>query len=285
VGWRDYLELALGKSNAFLDIGICIRDTPDRERFFQSRLQAGRYCEQLVDDVLDVAADTQEGVLGFLPLRLIEQGQVAEGLLPYLQPSPPLIPGLMAVLPTYLDRTGLLCTHHRGYFVYHNPYIQAERDEFGRVPVEPQTYETLLREILVNTPTELVCSLTELAERRARQYHEFCHWWRGRAFKRCLTVLFESRVPLAVTVSFLQFIRSQRKALRVPAPGDALTGNKTHYGLALIGTAGVVTWFRFKTAQSDFERWVTNLRALTRLDPTEADSASSLLSGETPTLD
>ncbi len=238
LSWNDYMEIACLKSNMIFDLINCVRDILDHDRFLQTRFNAARYCEQLIDDLLDYDEDTRRGVLGWLHVRVIEQGRLAEKMLPYLEQYGANSERLTTILKSMLLESRMLQTHYAGILCFYNPFIQAKRHEYGDILVTVDTNEAVLREIFVNAPSDMTLSLEKLLRRRVDSYKAFCHHWSNGEYGRCARIVDESSIAHTATRGFIKFLRQTKDQALTShyKHGNALIGKFYYYGsISLFG--------------------------------------------------
>jgi hypothetical protein len=207
--YERYIELAYLKSNVLLDMPNYVSDQLDEQRYFATRYNSSRCCEQLYDDLQDFEEDTRDGVLNILHIQIVEQGRLAEKFLAMLEKQPQ----SLSVVQELLSNTIILRSTFDQTFMYSNPYIQAERDEQGNPRMISENAEAILREMWVNAPEELSWTVEALARHRLALYESFKTAWQAQNYPAVLDVVYRSNFPLALLRVLYHFMNQNKRVI------------------------------------------------------------------------
>jgi hypothetical protein len=208
IRYERYVELACLKSNVLLDMPNYVSDQMDEPRYFATRYNSSRCCEQLYDDLQDFEEDTRDGTLNVLHMHIMEQGRLAEKFLALTGKKP-----LPSAALELLNDTVILQAYHDRTFIYSNPYIQSARDERGNPRLTPENVEMILREIWVNSPEEAHWTVESLARHRLSLYQSFKTAWQTQDYPAVLDIVYCSNFPSALLQSLYRFMNQNKRVI------------------------------------------------------------------------
>ncbi|HNN14432.1 MAG TPA: hypothetical protein PKL78_12790 [Anaerolineales bacterium] len=233
-----FIELTYLKGNLISDIHGYVLNQFNENRFFDTYYNASRFCYQFIDDLLDYKEDTRDGILGLLHMHLIEQGRLAEKFLRLSKHSPITVDLVQEIL---VDTTILQVNYDQTY-IHQTPYIQARRDREGRLIMESQNLDAILREIWVNTKQDLTLPIHSLASRRFELYASFKDAWENKDLDTLIRVIHISNIPSVILLGFGKFWeRNKQVVIESHRKHNVLTTGYFFYYLVQLG----VTFFRF----------------------------------------
>jgi hypothetical protein len=207
IRWTRYAEIALGKSNTYLDINAAFRLVPHRALFQQWRYDAAPYCEQIyLDDLVDIDEDARDGVLNGLHIFLLEQGRLAKALSVLCARG--VAPEEFArEARTLVDESGIAAEFVDGVYIHSNPLS----------PADP------VRAALCNYPHELRWSLPKLVARRLAEGQALSRAFAREDAKVVTAVLLRSGVARRFVRAFAAYGKANWALWRNAGPGYTTT--------------------------------------------------------------
>lgn len=210
IDFKKYIRIACWKSNAFLDIGGCIRSGLVRKRLLEARFSKARFCEQLLDDIIDYDDDSNKGILNFINLRFIEQGRLAQKIIGLLGSFKMTDQGFIEQVAGMIEDSYLLRTVYDQIYIFQNPFLNAKRDSDFNIKYNNRTIEKILREIFVNSADEIELDIERLLKIRARLYEKFVIYWKEGSYEKCSKIVVISSNPLIFIHSLMIFVKATR---------------------------------------------------------------------------
>lgn len=229
IRYDRFIELAYFKSTILIDLYNYVSDQVNEKRFFATRHNSSRACDQILDDLKDYEEDTHDQVLNILHMHILEQGRLAEKFL--LMPNRQII--TIALVHELIDNTKILRITYDDAFIYHNPFVQAARDPAGNLLMEMGEAETILREIWVNSQQESDWPIEKLARHRASLASKFKTAWQARNDTAILKIIHQSNFPMALLKSYSQ-LEYQKKRVIIQSyaqNGAQRTGYVSYYSV------------------------------------------------------
>jgi hypothetical protein len=209
IRYDRFIELSYLKSTILMDLINYVSDLVNEQRFFATRHNASRACDQIFDDLRDFDEDTADRILGILHVHILEQGRLAEKFLSL----PDRQTLTISTVRELLVDTKILRTTYDDTFIYHNPYVQAARDPCGDLCMGPDEAETILRELWVNSPGELNWPIERLALQRSSLSTSFKDAWRAKNLSAALDIIHRSNFPIALLDSLSHFVYGNKKVI------------------------------------------------------------------------
>jgi hypothetical protein len=208
IDFKKYIRIACWKSNAFLDIGGCIRSGLVRSRLLEARFSKARFCEQLLDDIFDYDDDANEGILNFINLRLIEQGRLAQKIIGLFKTFAMTDQEFMDQAAEMIEDSCLLKTAFEEIYIFQNPLLNVERDV--DISDNNRTFRKILMEIFVNSPEEIELDIETLLMIRIHQYEKFVMYWTAGNYEKCSEIVVISSNPSIMIHSLIVFVKATR---------------------------------------------------------------------------
>lgn len=243
IQFNRFIELVFLKSTILIDLYNYVSDQVNEARFFATRHNRSRACDQVFDDLKDLEEDTRDQVLSILHMFILEQGRLAEKFL--------LIPNreniTIELIRDLLGDTKIIRTTYKEPFIYQNPFIQATREPDGRICAESDNAEDILREIWVNSPRELDWPIETLAKQRALLATNFKAAWQAKDEKAILNIIHRSNFPTALMKSFSDFTyQNKRVIITSYRQNGALRAGYIGYFNVILGLNALKVLFWFK---------------------------------------
>lgn len=231
-----YLDLAVSKSNSYMDLVYSYRFLTRRYAFYNNYMNEARYCEQIyLDDLFDLAEDTKVGTLNYFHIFLIEQGRLSDMLQRRYNSYVPDKPQKYEYDHSSLEMSPLNHERYRGVFIHRNSYVPLNCG-CARLGFRCQDCtETLLRKTLINAKSERFMPLAELVQRRALQARTFKEKWIRGDRGATRRILLEAHVVERCLAGFREFLRENQQI-----NGELERG--AHMIAGLIGVLHVKAW-------------------------------------------
>lgn len=211
INWKSFIEMDYHKSNLLLDCINCLREIINQKRLIAMRFNRVRHCEQFLDDVQDYFADNREGVLGFLHMELISQGQLAEQLLLNLESFGAMNKDFVAIFIEVLHRYGYSPRYDGTLICFNDELMKfCEDDSFV---INENNCEKFIRALMMETEHSRKMDLIRLLESRKNRYEKFVAYWKVGNYRECQKILFQSQIPRIMVRSFIRFIGQEKDNL------------------------------------------------------------------------
>lgn len=207
LSYERFIEISCLKSTILFDIYNYVSDQVNEKRFFDTRHNSSRACEQFFDDLQDYEEDTVDQTLSILHMHILEQSKLAEKYLSISKGKNI----TTDIIKELISETKILNITYNGMFIYHNPFIRATRDPSGNLCVRPEDSETILREIWVNSPSEVSWPIDRLARHRLWLGSCLKDAWQSKKYSAVLDIIYKSNFPIALLKSFSYFVHNNKK--------------------------------------------------------------------------
>jgi hypothetical protein len=209
ISYGRFVEISYLKSTLLLDLYHYVSDQVNEKRFFATRHNESRACDQILDDLQDCEEDTADQILSILHIHILEQSRMAEKFLSI--PNRRKI--TIATVEELISETEILRTTYDETFIYRNPYIRAERDSGGNLVIKTENAEIILREMWVNSASEVDWPIEELAKHRLWLGERLKDAWQSKDTRSVLDIIHISNFPIALTKSLSYFTSHKRKVI------------------------------------------------------------------------
>lgn len=189
IRWLQYLDIAVGKSTAYLDIGASLRAYLTPELYTTWRLSPGRFCEQIyLDDLMDLDSDARDGIFGAPHVFLAEQARIAERVLAVRDGDD--FQSFKAIAET-VDKAGLMREHFRDVLIF-APKSRAGSGHAAHASADDA--KLFIRTALCNSRAERTMPLNAIAARRRAEGKALIAAVGVRDAKRTRQILFRSGI-------------------------------------------------------------------------------------------
>ena len=189
-----YIDLAIGKSNAYMNLVYSYRYLPIEAAFREKFISSFQFLQQIyLDDVVDLKDDVVHGILNYFPIFLLEQGRVAGVIGEKLGNTHHAL----------IEKSPIASERYHGIFIQQSPYFT-----FHTCCSDP---ETKLRCLLANRKSEVSTPLSELVVRRRSQARAFEKSWLSGRRDTAYRILHESSVVERNMRGFQQFLRQNAR--------------------------------------------------------------------------
>lgn len=203
IGLEKYIQIACWKSNVYLDIGGCVRNLLTKNLFYETRFNDARFCEQIIDDIVDFDKDFNDGNLNIFNLHMTEQGRTAIILLDLMKSNDLMNKNVTMRANDILLISPLLKTKFEHTFIFQNPIIQTSN-------IKQNTFDNkdndLIFAAFINSKKELNVGLEMLLAERAKTWEKFICLWRNKRYMECSELTQKSSIPLSYIESLIKFV-------------------------------------------------------------------------------
>ena len=211
ITWKIFINIGYNKSNCFIDGLDCLRNIVDQKRFFRTRFNPARFCEQFLDDVQDYFSDVNKGVAGYFHAEFIFQGQLAGEIIDRVYDH-------QASGQEKVNRLKKLLREHSYSMFYENTFCCFNHRvtpywEDGNFNFDTNNIDDFLSALMMK-PSQAHSDITRLLREKKDAYRSFLIYWKSGNFQKCGDLLIESEIPTVMARSFATFIIKNKEVLK-----------------------------------------------------------------------